>query len=133
MTLHIDGRKVAYLIAKARELGGEEETPEASRWGGVARRRGRVVSRACAEARAELAGFIDGLAEDERCELIALAWIGRGVFTREEWESALVEARAHREPPTADYLLGNPLLVQHLESGLAELDETPEGHARARG
>ncbi len=59
----------------------------------------------CAAARAELAGFIEAMDEDEQCELIALAWVGRGKFTREEWKSALVEARNHLKQPTADYLL----------------------------
>ena len=54
-------------------------------------------------------------------------WIGRGKFTREEWESALVEARAHLKQPTADYLLRNPKLAPHLESGLAEFNLTIDG------
>jgi hypothetical protein len=80
-----------------------------------------------AAARAELAGFIEAMGEDEQCELIALAWIGRGKFTREEWKSALVEARAHLNQPTADYLLRDPRLAPHLESGLAALDHTGDG------
>ena len=122
----ISAEKLSYVIAKAREMASEGEGR-----GADGSKRVAAVSvtgdDGCAAARAELAGFIEAMDEDEQCELIALAWIGRGKFTREEWESALVEARAHLKQPTADYLLRNPKLAPHLESGLAELDLTIDG------
>ncbi len=115
----ISAEKLSYVIAKAREANEARRVAEG------------VVSMAgedgCAAARAELTVFIEAMGEDEQCELIALAWIGRGKFTREEWESALVEARAHLKQPTADYLLRNPKLAPHLESGLAEFNLTIDG------
>jgi hypothetical protein len=127
----ISAEKLTYVIAKAREMASEGEGRGAN-----GSKRTAAVSvagdNACAAARAELAGFIEAMDEDEQCELIALAWVGRGKFTREEWKSALVEARAHLKQPTADYLLGNPKLGPHLESGLAELDHTGDGFEFAR-
>jgi hypothetical protein len=121
----ISAEKLSYVIAKAREMASDVEGREG---GGSKRAAAGVVSvtaiEGCAAARAELAGFIEAMDEDEQCELIALCWIGRGKFTREEWESALVEARNHLKQPTADYLLRNPKLAPHLESGLAELNLT---------
>ena len=112
----ISAEKLSYVIAKAREANelrrGTEGVVD------IAGDDGRAA------ARAELAVFIEAMDEDEQCELIALCWIGRGKFTREEWESALVEARNHLKQPTADYLLRNPKLAPHLESGLAELNLT---------
>jgi hypothetical protein len=122
----ISAEKLTYVIAKAREMAGESEGRGAN-----GSKRSVAVSAAggegCAAARAELAGFIESMDEDEQCELIALAWVGRGKFTREEWKSALVEARNHLKQPTADYLLRNPKLAPHLESGLAELSHTGDG------
>jgi hypothetical protein len=116
----ISAEKLSYLIAKAREMAGED--------GGLAKPGAPGGgSEGCAAARAELAGLIDAMCEEEQCELIALAWIGRGKFTREEWKSALVEAHNHLNQPTADYLLRNPKLAPHLESGLAELNHSGDG------
>ena len=121
----ISAEKLSYVIAKAREL---ESGVEGFKINGAKRAAVGVASGAdCATARAELAGFIEAMDEDEQCELIALAWIGRGRFTREEWESAIAEARAHLKQPTADYLLRNPKLAPHLESGLAELSHSGDG------
>jgi hypothetical protein len=72
----------------------------------------------------DVAEFIDGLNVDERAELVALAWIGRGSFAKEEWEDALREARDQHEDRVAEYLLGLPLLGDYLADGLAEFGHT---------
>ncbi|MBL8643756.1 MAG: DUF3775 domain-containing protein [Rhodospirillaceae bacterium] len=70
----------------------------------------------------ELKEFINGLNEDEQFELIALAWIGRGTFTAEDWDEAVDTARdEHARNPTK-YLLSQPLLADYLEEGLNEFD-----------
>ncbi len=129
----ISAEKLSYVIAKAREM---ESGVEGFKAGGSKRAAVGLVSvtgdEGCAAARAELAEFIEAMDEDEQCELIALCWIGRGKFTAEEWESALVEARAHLKQPTAAYLLGNPKLAPHLESGLAEFEQTSDGFQLGR-
>jgi hypothetical protein len=68
--------------------------------------------------------FIDGLNVDEQAELVALAWIGRGSFAKEEWEDALREARDQHKERVAEYLLGMPLLGDYLADGLAEFGRT---------
>ncbi len=68
---------------------------------------------------AELREAIDSLSDDEQAALVALVWIGRGDFEPEEFDQALRLAVERRTGPTADYLLGVPLLGDFLEQGAA--------------
>jgi Protein of unknown function (DUF3775) len=70
----------------------------------------------------ELRSAIEGLNTDEQEELLALIWLGRGDFTREEWPAAMRAARSARTGTEADYLIGTPLLADYLAEGLAALD-----------
>jgi hypothetical protein len=74
-----------------------------------------------ARAEGELRAFIDGMNEDEKVELVAVYWIGRGSFDAEDWAEALDTARAEATTPTADYLLGSPHFPDHLEAGAEAL------------
>ena len=74
--------------------------------------------------REELTGFINELNEDEQVELVALAWVGRGSFSKSEWNDAVGEARRAHNDRTAEYLLGLPLLADYLAEGLAEFGHT---------
>ncbi len=74
----------------------------------------------------EIKDTIEGLNEDEQTELVALTWIGRGDFTAQEWAEAVRTARQRHTNPTADYLLGTPLLGDYLEEGLSQLGVTVE-------
>lgn len=83
----ISAEKLSYVIAKAREM--ESEAKGRAAKGPKRAAAGAVKSGddGCAAARAELFDFIKAMGEDEQCELIALAWVGRGKFTREEWRA----------------------------------------------
>jgi hypothetical protein len=70
----------------------------------------------------ELKAFIDSLSEDEQAELVALTWIGRGTYTADDWDEAVEVAREEHPRRVATYLLGQPLLADELEEGLAEFD-----------
>ncbi len=129
----INTEKVCYVIVKARELEAEDEGLEGDASNASDDKFVSVMTEdAYTAVRAELAAFIDAMDEDEQCELVALAWIGRGQFTAEEWGVAVAEARAARERATSQYLLEMPLLASHLESGLAEFGESCEGFAADR-
>ena len=65
--------------------------------------------------------FIAGLNDDERLDLVAITWIGRGDFEADEWADARREARERESLPTADYLLGLPNLGDLLDEGLSTL------------
>lgn len=66
---------------------------------------------------------IDSMNEEEQAELVALAWIGRGDYTADEFGKAKAEARRRHEGPTTDYLLGQPMLGDLLAEGLAAIGE----------
>ncbi len=70
----------------------------------------------------DLKEFIDGLNDDEKFELIALAWIGRGTFTADDWDEAVETAQDEHSRNPTKYLLSMPLLADYLEEGLNEFD-----------
>ena len=74
----------------------------------------------------ELRAIVDDLADDEKAELIALAWVGRGTYDGSEWADALEEA-ADETRDAADYLLSLPMLSAYLEAGLAAFELSCEG------
>ncbi len=66
----------------------------------------------------ELRGFINDLNVDEKAELTALAWVGRGTFDAEDFDEAIATAIAEATVPTSDYLIGMPHLAENLEAGM---------------
>lgn len=69
----------------------------------------------------QIRGVIDGLNVDEQADLVALVWIGRGDFEREEWPVAHRRAQERAVRSTAKYLLGIPNVGDLLEEGLATM------------
>jgi hypothetical protein len=72
----------------------------------------------------ELRDVVAGLNDDERADLIALVYIGRGDMEAEEWGAAVRLARereASSSLSTADWLIGIPNLGDLLEEGLAAM------------
>jgi hypothetical protein len=70
---------------------------------------------------AELHAFITDLNDDEKAQLTAVAWVGRGAFEPEDFDEAVATATSEATTPTADYLMGMPHLAENLESGLEAL------------
>ena len=70
----------------------------------------------------ELRNFLAGLNEDERADLVALVWVGRGDFDAEDWDEATRTARERQEGDLGDYLLGIPNLPDLVDEGLAAFD-----------
>lgn len=123
MAIDIAPEKVAHVIIKAREydvkVGAWDDTPEE----GDAEEDPNSILEDFANdpTRAELTGFIETLNYDEQANLVALAWVGRGTFEKEEFAEAVETARAERLNATAAYLLGMPLLADYLEEGLEKM------------
>jgi hypothetical protein len=70
----------------------------------------------------EVREVIEGLNDDERADLVALLYVGRGDVEPEEWSAAVRLARERESssnPSTSDYLLGIPNLGDLLDEGLA--------------
>lgn len=76
----------------------------------------------------EITAFIGALTEDERIDLVALAWLGRGDGTVEDWSELRAQAASEHSRRTAHYLLGLPLLPDYLEEGLSLFGESCESY-----
>ncbi len=128
MTLEIAPEKVAHVIIKAREYNAKVGAWNTSPEEGDADEDPEAILEGFANdpTRAELAGFIDALNDDEQAELVALAWVGRGTFEPEEFAEAVETAKSERINATAQYLLGLPLLADYLEEGLEKLGYSVE-------
>jgi hypothetical protein len=123
MALEIAPEKVAHVIIKAREydvkVGAWDDTPAN---GDVEEDPSAILEGYTNDpTRAELAGFIDRMNYDEQANLVALMWLGRGTYEKEEFEEAVETARSQRSNATSNYLLGIPLLADYLEEGLEKL------------
>jgi len=132
--LRISLEKLAYIIIKAREY--DAQVPPVDEQSGS--NPSDDASREILEEGTdnptyqELASAIDGLSDNERIELLALAWLGRGDFSREEWPDALREARRVHDEKETDYLIGTPLLPDYLEEGLSQLGYSIEDYEAGR-
>jgi hypothetical protein len=123
-TLDIAPEKVGFVILKAREFdakvapfdeGDVETSDEQDRADGI------LENRSHDPTIREFNGFLNGLNEDEKANLVAIAWIGRGAYEPEEWDEAIAVARREKTTPTAAYLLGDPLIADYLEEGMSLL------------
>jgi len=76
---------------------------------------------------AELRELIDGLNDDEVVDLIALVWIGRGDFSKDELPEARQMARDRHQGSSSSYLMGIPTLAEYLAEGLSVAGYDPEG------
>ncbi|WP_461480647.1 DUF3775 domain-containing protein [Porticoccus sp.] len=66
----------------------------------------------------EFKSIIDDLEPDQQWEVVALQWLGRGDFTKDEWTEAVAEATNSWNARTAEYLIAHPLLPDDLQEGL---------------
>ena len=123
MTIDIAPEKVAHVIIKVREydakVGAWNDNPQE---GDASEDPSSILEGFANDpTRAEVAGFIEALNDDEQANLVALAWIGRGTFEKEEFAEAVETARTEKVNLTSAYLLGLPLLADYLEEGLEKL------------
>jgi hypothetical protein len=122
--LEISPSKVARIIIRAREI-----DAKTGRWdlpGDDAEADSILETRSSDATEDELHSYISDLNRDEQASLVALMWIGRETFGAEDLEEAIETAKTERVSPTADYLLGIPLLSDFLSAGLEALDHDVE-------
>lgn len=74
----------------------------------------------------EIRGFLRAMNEDEQIDLVALTWLGRGDGTIDDWDELRAEATRAHNKRTASYLLGIPLLADHLEEALSQFGRSCE-------
>ena len=121
-TLSIPPEKLCFVIAKAREFDVKDVVTDPD-----------LVSNAADDAMMsvledhpddptyhELRSFIGALTQDEQIDLVTLTWLGRGDGTLDDWEELREEATRAHNRRTAAYLLGKPMLADHLEEALGQ-------------
>ena len=114
-TLSISPKKVCFFIEKAHEFD-------------IADSGANVADEGMIDPTfQELTAFINALTEDEQVDLVALTWLGRGDGNLSDWNDLREEAARLHNNRTAAYLLGNPMLGDHLEEGLAIFGISSEG------
>ena len=127
--------QVAFIIVKARQFSGKvgatglndasDPTDKASSPAdhrsdlADAAEHGALENRPDDPDMAEYRDAIDGLASDEKIDLLALSWIGRGEYLPGQWEEARqAAAEADLAPRLSDYLMRDPLAAEELAEGL---------------
>jgi Protein of unknown function (DUF3775) len=131
--LTIPLEKLAYIVEKAREYDAEVPVdPDAAEGSDAADDDERQILLDTPDnpTEQELRDAIDGLNVDEREELLALLWLGRGDYDAQTWPEALRQARDTANSTEADYLLGTPLLGDYLEEGVEALGLSLEDFER---
>jgi hypothetical protein len=126
--LAINPEKVRYIITEARMFDGKEGDSDPDS-GSNASDDGMadVLEDKPDDATPQVLGeFIRDLDEDEQIELVALAWVGRGTFSVDDWDDAIAEARRAHNKRTAEYLFSLPMLGDYLEEGLSLIEDEDE-------
>lgn len=120
LTISLD--QLAYIIEKARAFDEKVAASGMKGHGGDADDDDSSILEDLAgdPTEEELRAAIEGLNEDEEIDLVALMWLGRGDFDSfAEAREAVEDTIRHN---SADYLMGSPLLSDHLENGLDAMD-----------
>lgn len=122
--IEINPETVCYIIARARAFDAKEATVIPDEGSNASDDQMAVILEDTPDdpVEQEISGLIAALNEDETAELVALMWLGRGDYTLDEWDQAVQDAKdrasARESLPTAEYLLGTPLLGDFLAEGL---------------
>ena len=121
-TLTVSSESVCFIIVKAREFDAQDVVTDPDSGSNAADDGEASVLEAHSDdlTQKELVAFINALSEDEQADLVALLWLGRGDGTLEDWDDLRDEAQRQHNNRTAAYLLGEPLLSDHLEEGLSQ-------------
>ena len=121
--LTISPADVVYLVARAKEFAVKDAVTEPDPASnptddGMAE---ILEDHPSDSAEEEMSRFISNMSVDEQIDLVALAWLGRDDYAAEEWDDVRQQAVDAHNDKTARYLIGMPLLANHLEAGLATL------------
>ena len=121
--LSVDPETVCFLIIKAREFDAKVDPDDPNSGSNPTddKEIDILENRRSDPTYAELLGTLEALNEDALTDLVALTWIGRGDYSKDEWAEAKAQASLNPAATTAAYLLGTPLLGDYLENGFTEL------------
>ncbi len=122
--LEIALKKVCFIILKAREFEAEdtlerEESPSDPHDDMAF---DEVEGQEEDSIEEEIVSLIDAMTVDEQIDLVALHWLGREEGnTPAEWPNLRRQAAEAHNERTSRYLIGDPMLPDNLEAGLAVL------------
>ena len=121
-TLTISFESVCFIIVKAREFDAQDMVTDPDSGSNAADDKMASVLEAHSDdlTQKEIVAFVNALSDEEQADLVALLWLGRGDGTTEDWDDLRDEAQRQHNNRTAAYLLGEPLLSDHLEEGLSQ-------------
>jgi hypothetical protein len=121
--LAISPEKVCFLIVKAREFDAKEAVTEPDPGSNPTDDMDASVLEDHEDdpVAEEMMSAIHALCEDEQIDLVAIAWLGRGDYTVDDWALLRAAAEEAHNRRTASYLIGMPQLGDYLEEGLALL------------
>ncbi len=124
--LAISPEKVCFLIVKAREFDAKSEVTDPDPGSNPTDDADASVLEDHEDdpVAEELVAAIGDLSQDEQIDLVAIAWLGRGDYTVDDWAGLRASAAEAHNRRTARYLLGMPMLGDYLEEGLAQLGST---------
>jgi len=126
--------QLAYIVEKAREFDAETEPVDSDPGSNPSDDSDVAILEDTDDnpTRQELAGALDALDDDQRIEILALMWLGRGDFDRAGWRDALRQAREIHNAAETEYLIGTPLLADYLEEAIAALGYSLEDYQKGR-
>lgn len=124
--LSLDPDTAFFILLKAREFDAKEEATDPDEGSNPSDDKEVDILQFQPDdaAEEEIASAIEALNEDQKLDLIALAWIGRGDFTLDEWAQARDSAREVGPTQVYRYLLGMPTLSDYLQEALSQLGYT---------
>jgi len=127
-------KQLAYLIEKARESDAETAPVDSASGSNPSDDRDVGILEATSDnpIEEELAAALNSLDDEQRIEVLALMWLGRGDYDRDEWRDALTQARQVHNANETSYLIGTPLLADYLETGLDLLGYSLEDYEKDR-
>ena len=119
----INPEKACYFIIKARQFQAKSGVVEPDPGSNVTDDDFREILEDYEDdpVQIELRAFLESLDEEETASLLALMWIGRGDYTKDEWEDVFEEAKQIEDERAPDYLIGTPLVADYIEEALSAL------------
>lgn len=66
----------------------------------------------------DMQNTIDDLEPDQKAQLLALVWLGRGDYGLDEWQQAVQEANGSWTPSMPQQLMAIPFLADYLDEAL---------------
>jgi uncharacterized protein DUF3775 len=125
--LAINPEKVCAFIEAAREVAGlvPSTAGDATTTGDDSPLTTMVESSEGSDPRRrEMISFVGGLDTEEQANLLALILLGRGDYSIDEWDDALIAARDAIDDKSADFMIGDAALPAYLLEALEAFDET---------